>query len=79
MRSSTRLLSFFLLACVLAVTTVICIYTLRTLEPSAAVIGSLAGVLTALVLNGIVAMTSRTPVTTQAHCAAEEEHHEDHG
>lgn len=74
--SSTRLLSFILMGCVVAVVATICVYTLHKPDPSAAVIGVLGGVVTALVLNGIVAMASRTRVTTQDACAAGEADHE---
>jgi uncharacterized YccA/Bax inhibitor family protein len=58
-RSSTRLLAFILVFCVVAVIAVICIYTLHTTGPSATVIGALGGVVTALVAQGIVAIAKR--------------------
>ncbi|HEX7019005.1 MAG TPA: hypothetical protein VF159_03275 [Gemmatimonadaceae bacterium] len=54
----TRLIIFLLTLAVLAVVTTICIYVLGS-KPSAAVLGALAGVLGALVVNGIVAIVKR--------------------
>lgn len=83
--SSVRLISFLLMGCVIAVVATICIYVLNKPAPSAGVVGTLGGVVTALVLNGIVAMTSRTRVTREDTCAAatttvaaKEEAHETH-
>ena len=61
-KSSTRIFAAILIACVVAVVTVTCIYILHT--PEAAVIGAIAAVLGALVYNGAVAISKRTRVTS---------------
>lgn len=59
-KSSTRLLAFLLMACVVAVIVFIGVYVLGRPKPEAAVVASLAGVVTALVAQGIVAIFNRT-------------------
>lgn len=57
-RSMARLAILILSILTAAVVAVICIYALRP-SPDAEVVGALAGVLAALVLNGIVALAKR--------------------
>jgi hypothetical protein len=58
-RSMTRLAIAALLVCTGAVVAVICLYVLRG-NPDAGVLAALAGILGALVINGIVAIAKRS-------------------
>jgi hypothetical protein len=59
--SSTRAVMGCLCGMVVLVVNVTCIYVLTTAEPQAAVIAALAGLVTALVFNGVVAIIRRNP------------------
>ena len=60
-KSSTRLFGLILALCVAGLVGVTGVYVLRK-TPDAAVIGALAGMIAALVANGIVAIVGRTKV-----------------
>jgi len=59
-KSSTRLFAAILLALAAAIVGLIVWYVMTHPAPDAGVVGALAGVLTALVLQGAVAITRRT-------------------
>ena len=61
-KSSTRLLAFILAACVVALVTFTGVYVLGRKGPDSAVVGALAGMVAALVANGIVAIVGRTRI-----------------
>lgn len=58
-RSMTRLTIAVLLALTTAVVAVLCWYVLRNPKPSATILGALTTLVTALVLNGTVAIINR--------------------
>lgn len=58
-RSMSRLAIAGLLTLAAPVVVTACVYTLRSPKPDATVLGALAGILAALVLNGVVALAKR--------------------
>lgn len=58
-RSSTRLFGLILVVLSALVTLTTCYYVLRVPNASAGVVGALAGILGALVANGVVAIMKR--------------------
>lgn len=65
-RSMTRLVILILSVLTALVVGTVCWYVLRRPAPDAAIVGALAGVIGALVLNGVVAIAKRGGVDDAA-------------